>query len=57
MKAKRRREEDRRIGGVPFPEIAVGLGGERAAETVHLDAERLDLGEVSFDGCRQFWGL
>ena len=54
MKAKRGRE----LGGtVPFPEIAVGLGGERAAEAVHLDAEGLDLGEVSFDGCGQFRGL
>ena len=55
MKAKRRRE----LGGgtVPFPEIAVGLGGERAAEAVHIDAEGLDLGEVSFDGCREFRGL
>lgn len=33
----------------PFPEIAVGLGGEGAAEAIHLDAEGLDVGDVPRD--------
>ena len=55
MKEREKRRRELGLGGtVPFPEIAVGLGGERVAEAVHLDAEGLDLGEVSFDGCTHF---